>query len=103
MPSGSGLRGISARCGVASRGSAEQPGFRSVGPGHPPCVTDGEQADGSNYRDDDESVDESAAGANYREDADEGDEPADGSNYRVTDDPGAADADGENYRPDRER
>ncbi len=41
-----------------------------------------EQADGSNYRDDSKSIDESAEGSNYRDDdkANEDGAPADGTN-----------------------
>ena len=41
-----------------------------------------EQADGSNYRDDSETIDESADGSNYRDDSEGISEVADGSNDR---------------------
>jgi hypothetical protein len=41
-----------------------------------------EQANGSNFRDDSKTVDESVDGSNYRDDSKTVDESVDGSNYR---------------------
>jgi hypothetical protein len=58
-----------------------------------------EQADGSNYRDDSEAIDESADGSNYRDDdGDDNGELADGSNLRDDSEGISEAADGTNYR-----
>ena len=63
-------------------------------------VMTAEQADGSNYRDDSKSIDESAEGSNYRDDdkANEDGELADGSNLRDDSKRISKVADGSNYR-----
>ena len=57
-----------------------------------------EQADGSNYRDDSNTIAEDADGSNFRDDSKTIDEDADGTNYR-DDSKGISEAaDGSNYR-----
>ncbi len=72
------------------------------GQGYGVVISNSEQADGSNYRDDSKTIDESAEGSNYRDDSEEISDVADGSNLR-DDSKGISDvADGSNYRDDSE-
>jgi len=58
----------------------------------------GEQAEGSNYRDDSKEIADNAAGPNYQSGEHDGSEIADGSSVRDDSKTIAESADGSNYR-----